>query len=709
MNAGIPLGQSSLSLSVRDGRPVLQLPARTPASGQPRQPAEHAELPPVEILAVGHGRQRAGVRHVETAVGARLELLETNTDRIGDRHVFRADLRDPVTGLAATLELTSPAGISALRAQVHLRNEGREPVTLLSVSSLVLDGLPVPDDLQLISGDSDWLGESRFATVPLRRWLPDLGLANHGGTGKGGYVASTRGTWSTAGRLPVAALVEPATGRAWLWQVEHNGPWHWEVGERYLGTYLAALGPTDADAQWQETLAPGESFSTVPVGLAAVEEGGLEAAAAAMTAYRRAMRRPHADDKRTALVFNDYMNTLMGDPTTEKLLPLVDAAAAVGAEIFCIDAGWYDEDGDWWDSVGEWEPSRTRFPGGLDEVLDRIRAHGMTPGLWLEPEVVGVRSPLASKLPLEAFFQRAGVRHVEQDRFHLDLRHPDAVGHLDSVVDRLVGDHGVGYFKLDYNINPGPGTELDGDSAGAGLLGHNRAHLRWLEGVLDRHPGVLLENCSSGAMRMDYAMLSRLQLQSTSDQQDPLRYPPIAAAAPLSMLPEQAASWAYPQADMSAEEIAFTLCTGLAGRLYLSGRLDAMSQAQRDLVAEGVRVHGQMRPVLRAAVPFWPLGLPSWDDAWICLGLRDPAGDAYLVVWSRPGHAVGTRAPAVGSVDLPLPPELVGRSVRIAYPQGLGGWHVEATSAGFLRITADAGGPTARVLHLPSPQDRPPG
>jgi hypothetical protein len=33
-------------------------------------------------------------------------------------------------------------------------------------------------------------------------------------------------------------------------------------------------------------------------------------------------------------------------------------------------------------------------------------------------------------------------------------------------------------------------------------------------------------------MRTDYAMLSRLQLQSTSDQQDFLRYPAIAAAAP---------------------------------------------------------------------------------------------------------------------------------------------------------------------------------
>jgi alpha-galactosidase len=82
----------------------------------------------------------------------------------------------------------------------------------------------------------------------------------------------------------------------------------------------------------------------------------------------------------------------MGDPITEKLPPLVDAAADVGAEYFRVDAGWYDEDGGWWDGVGEWVPSKRRFPGGFGEVVDRIRARGMAPGLWLEPEVVGVRS-----------------------------------------------------------------------------------------------------------------------------------------------------------------------------------------------------------------------------------------------------------------------------------------------------------------------------
>jgi hypothetical protein len=73
-------------------------------------------------------------------------------------------------------------------------------------------------------------------------------------------------------------------------------------------------------------------------------------------------------------------------------------------------------------------------------------------------------------------------------------------------------------------------------------LGHNRAHLDWLDGILDRYPHLVLENCSSGGMRWDYALLSRLQLQSTSDQQNLHLYAPIAASAPTAVTPEQAPS-----------------------------------------------------------------------------------------------------------------------------------------------------------------------
>jgi alpha-galactosidase len=484
-----------------------------------------------------------------------------------------------------------------------------------------------------------------------------------------------------------------ATGRALAWQVEHNGAWRWEVDARWIGADEVAViigGPDDVDHHWTLRLGPGEAFSTVPASVA-VSRDGWQGAIAALTLHRRALRRPLVRPDLPVIV-NDYMNALMGDPTTEKLLPLIDAAAEVGAEYFCIDAGWYDDGGHWWPTVGEWQPSTTRFPGGgLARVLDHIRDRGMLPGLWVEPEVIGVRSPAATRLPADAFLQRYGRRVVEQERFFLDLRHPAARAHLDEVVDRLVGDLGVRYFKFDYNVTPGAGTDRDAFSVGDGLLQVNRAQLEWLSGVRDRHPELLIENCSSGAMRMDYALMSLLELQSTSDQMDPALYAPIAAAAPASLTPEQAGNWAYPQPGMPPEEIAFCLVTGLAGRLYLSGHLDRMTPAELALVHEGVTAYEGLRADLARAVPFWPLGLPTSRDDVVVLGLRAPAA-TYLYVWfTAPGDH--------STVELELPATVEGSVLRTVYPLTLPAYEQAWDDVGrVLRLTPTVAGPTARVL-----------
>ena len=52
---------------------------------------------------------------------------------------------------------------------------------------------------------------------------------------------------------------------------------------------------------------------------------------------------------------------------------------------------------------------------------------------------------------------------------------PAVEAHATEVIDRLVTEYGVGYIKMDYNIEPGIGTELNTDSFGDGLLGHNQA------------------------------------------------------------------------------------------------------------------------------------------------------------------------------------------------------------------------------------------
>lgn len=601
-------------------------PARLRGTGQPL----------VEILAAGQGREHVSRRFSETSIGRRLRVADVTETRDGIWHELRISQHDERTGLDVRLDLRRAAESAACQARTTVTNGGPEPILLLGVTSLAagLTG-PAAADLELLTGDGEWLGEGRWTRRPLREVVPDLNLRMHGQDGRGCHTVTSSGTWSTGTHLPVGALIDRSTGKSWYWQIEHNGPWRYEVGERRDGVYVALLGPTDVDHGWQQWLAPGESFTTVPVSVANSVE--------ALTAHRRALLTVRAGQ---AVIFNDYMNTLMGDPTTEKLRPLIDAAAAAGAEIFCVDAGWYDNGADWWDSVGEWQPSQTRFPRGLEEVIARIRAHGMIAGLWLEPEVIGVRSPMAEKLPHDAFLQRGGVRLVEHGRYHLDLRHPAAVAHLDEVVDRLVEQLGVGYFKLDYNIDPGP-VPLD----------HTRAHLAWLDQVRFRHPELVLENCASGGMRADYALLSRMHLQSTSDQQDFRLYPPIAVAAPLSILPEQAASWAYPQPEMTDEEIAYTMCTGLLGRLYLSGRLDAMRPGQRELVHEGVTAYKAIRAGLDTSTPSWPLGLPGWDDRWLSLALT--IGDTtYLGLWRRAGATESITVPVAGDVETFYPREL---------------------------------------------------
>jgi alpha-galactosidase len=654
-------------------------------------------VPLVEITTARHGNHPGADRISHTQLGLDLRYASHSEARTVNGRLLT--IWQAADGVEASIAIEILDGAeAAVRSRVSVIPVGDRTLVLRSVASwnagFTRPGTVEEDNLagwHRIQGVSDWFGEGRWSRNPLRGIdFPRLSTHHAHSTHdpRGHYSVTSDGTWSTGRHLPVAGV--ETEGLAFAWQIEHNGPWRWELGEDLHGGYFTLSGPTDMDASWTRVLHPGEAFTSVP---ATVTVGSdFTEAVAALTDFRRAARRPHPDNTAMPVVFNDYMNTLMGDPTTEKLLPLIKAAGAIGAEIFCIDAGWYDDGGNWWPSVGEWQPSTTRFPGGLGEVIDAIRAAGMTPGLWVEPEVVGVDSPMAAKLPDDAFLQRHGQRLVEHQRFHLDLRHPAAIAHLDGVVDRLVNDFGVGFFKFDYNVNPGPGTDLNADSVGDGLLGHNRAHLAWLDGVLDRHPGLVIENCSSGAMRMDFAVLSRLAMQSTSDQQEFTKYPPIAAAAPISLLPEQAASWAYPQPEMNDEEVAFCLVTGLLGRFYVSGHLNQMTEAQRATVATAVATAKQLRGAIAQGHPYWPAGLPDWTEPWVALGLRGESED-LVSVWRRGGTA---------TTALHLP-RLTGRDLNVAtvFPLDLPEWKTTWDAAtATLHIHAGDAETAARTLRL---------
>ncbi|WP_051392864.1 glycoside hydrolase family 36 protein [Glycomyces arizonensis] len=649
-----------------------------------------ADVPLVELFTAEEQRERTSQAYFRSAVGARLRYTghQVSGGPEGDRVTVAQ--RDDRTGLAVRTTLTRPHGTRAVRLQSEIENTGSSPVLLTAVSTATFGFGRSEADLDgftLAYARSEWLAENRWRTEPVRDLLPGVDLAFHGQDGRGHFGFGSHGAWSTGEHLAAGVLADAATGEALAWQLETGTAWHCDLAQAGSGGIVSLLGPADLEHHFAHELEPGGRFTTVPAAIA-VADGGPDAAIAELTRYRRRSRPVREADEALPIVYNDFMNTLMGQPSTEALKPLVDAAAEAGAECFCIDAGWFADPaiGDWWATVGEWREAPGRFSGGLKAIVDHIHARGMRSGLWLEPEVVGARSPMAEALPEEAFFHRFGRRVQEHERYHLDFRHPAARAHLDAAVDCLVADYGIGYLKLDYNINPGPGTEWRAAAAGDGLLAHARAFRDWLVEVQGRHPQLLVENCASGAMRADHSLVAVTHLQSTSDQQDFRRYPPVAAAAPATIPPERCGNWAYPHADMTDEESAFTLATGLSGRLYLSGFLHELRPGQTALVHEAVEVHKGLRERLPRAVPFWPLGLPEWDAPVVCLGLDTGDGRALLVVWDRASEPSHIAVPG-----------LHGTAAQV-FPKRLEPWAVEAGAGGLeLRTVA---GHSARVFEV---------
>ncbi|MEG1426073.1 MAG: alpha-galactosidase, partial [Oscillospiraceae bacterium] len=501
--------------------------------------------------------------------------------------------------------------------------------------------------------------------------------------------ATNIGNWSSKEYLPMGLLQNTETDSNLFWQIEHNGSWHWEISDQMGNFYLQLSGPSEIESHWWKNLQPGETFLTVPVSVGSVL-GGFDEAMGELTKYRRAIRRKNADNEKLAIIFNDYMNCLWANPTTAKELPLIDAAHKAGCEYFCVDAGWYAK-GHWWNNVGEWLPSYERFPNGLEEVMDYIRSKGMIPGVWLELEVMGTCCPKAQRVNQDWFFTRHGKKVHDRSRYQLDFRNPEVIDHANEVVDRLIRDYHVGYIKMDYNIEPGIGTELNSDSVGDGLLGHERAYLAWLDHIFQKYPDLIIENCSSGGMRIDYAMLSRHSIQSTSDQENFLHYATIAANSPAGLTPEQSAIWSYPMKGQTREEAIFNMVNAILLRIHQSGHLAEISDDDFSLVKEGLDYYKTMRHDIKRALPFWPLGTSRFADHWISLGLKTDR-KAYVAVWRRNASE--------DTCVLPIP-FLTGKDIAVhcAYPAVQDTAYAWNSTAGTLSVKLEAS-VCARIFEL---------
>lgn len=187
----------------------------------------------------------------------------------------------------------------------------------------------------------------------------------------------------------------------------------------------------------------------------------------------------------------------------------IDTAAAVGAEVFLIDAGWYAPTGlattEWSKRQGDWVVSTDLYPSGIGEIRDYAHERGLKFGMWMEPEAIGPLSRVAAEHPEWLTTAFAAHDHKKQ----VDLTIPEAAAWVEREIIRVIEENKLDAFRLDHNNPIGSWyarTEQGGHVA-SGILRHYDAVYGIYRRLRERFPELIMENCASGGSRTDVAML----------------------------------------------------------------------------------------------------------------------------------------------------------------------------------------------------------
>ena len=192
----------------------------------------------------------------------------------------------------------------------------------------------------------------------------------------------------------------------------------------------------------------------------------------------------------------------------------IDTFAAVGAETFIIDAGWYCPAGEeahgWKKYLGDWELDPGKYPNGIDGIREYAHSKGLLFGMWAEIEAAGENSRLAKEHP-EWFIRRDNG----DPSLLLDMAIPEACAFAESVVERMINEYKIDVFRLDRNAEI-HFTNRYGEREKCRYFENLYAMFRRLR---EKYPSVIFENCASGGGRTDLGMVANFTHTWVSDIQ----------------------------------------------------------------------------------------------------------------------------------------------------------------------------------------------
>nr|BFE70531.1 hypothetical protein GCM10020092_038320 [Actinoplanes digitatis] len=290
------------------------------------------------------------------------------------------------------------------------------------------------------------------------------------------------------------------------------------------------------------------------------------------------------------------------DHDLTRLTNLADAAAAVGAERFVLDDGWFRHRRDDRAGLGDWYVDEAVWPKGLHPLVDHVRGLGMEFGLWVEPEMVNPDSDLARAHP--EWIMATGGRLPPEARGQqvLDLGHPGAYAYLAERLDALLSEYEIGYLKWDHNRDLIEALA----TRPAGRPGCTCRRCGCTGSSTSCAPGTRAwrsSPCASGGARVDLGILERTDRVWSSDCNDALERQLIQRWTATLLPPELIGAHVGPTVSHTTGRVHtldFRAGTALFGHFGIEWDLTRAGDADRDRLAAWVRLYKRLRGLLHS-------------------------------------------------------------------------------------------------------------
>ena len=190
-----------------------------------------------------------------------------------------------------------------------------------------------------------------------------------------------------------------------------------------------------------------------------------------------------------------------------ELMDIAARAAALGAERFVLDDGWFGTRDDDTQALSDWEVDPRKYPAGLAPLIAHVHGLGMTFGIWFEPEMINPDSNVFRAHPDWALGGEDQIMGRQQ--MALNMARSDVRDFLFERISAVLKDNAIDYIKWDHNrVLPMP------DAA------QTRGSYALLDRIRNAFPEVEIESCASGGGRIDFGILKRTHRVWLSDSND---------------------------------------------------------------------------------------------------------------------------------------------------------------------------------------------